>query len=629
MSDGVCQSTRVGPFGRGSRHRLLLRGGAVTAFALGFVVVPNVKPAAVGALRTGQTSTQQVAVDTGATLTVNGPFHGFGAEDDNELLWTPANQAAGARGPVTQGPAGASSDFDQVVAPRLKAMHPSFVRKFVSLSWLFPFSPCAHDTASGSTGCPARSSSGYQWDQPSTYAAGDVDPTGHAFYTPDGTAMAALAEDLSVLKADGTAVLLSISFVPGWMNPAVAFDPPTPANGYQAPDEYRHLPGSPIDEVGVAEDNPTVDGATVTDPPHLALYAQDIAWLVTVLRSEGFSNVVGLSMPNEMAHGTLSLATSGDVAAACPGQNRLSAVAGEPLPTLLSIYSDVAAGLVADRTSIGLYGPDLAPCDIELAVRSPLKRLVQFFDYHDYSPETGLPHSEPGNIAQAVDAVRPTGKQVWITEMGDAFNWTCGTTPVPDGDAWAGLAVKAIDAVNGGIGGVSIWDSSELRYDNTANTLAECQQPWGLWGLPGTGIPGARYRLRDSYYLWSDLTSQASEEPSVFPNSCASSCGPLRLAVLGDGAGHTTLVAYNGSDQPRTIALSFDGAAGTAAPASVVGTDPFAGYVVGPTSTPATLGALGDPDVPVSTVQALLSASRTATTLHVVVPAGSAAVYAN
>lgn len=564
-----------------------------------------------------------VTVNTSRPLTVNGPFHGFGAEEDNELVGTPVGQAYGDKGPVVPGPAGAGSDYDNVVVPRLQAMHLALARKVIDLAWLFPYSPCASDTAAGPAGCPGVSA-GAQWDDPSTYRPDQQNPAGHVFYTPQSPAMEALYEDLSVLQGDGAQVLLVFQLVPGWMDPGQAYDPPTAANSYHGADEYRPAPTAPVGANPAAGD-PTVDNATVSDLSHVSLYARDIAWFVSVLRGAGFTNLYALTVPNEMAHATLSIGRSGDTAA-CP--NRLAAVAGQPLPTLLQIYRSLHQDLVADNQPFRLFGPDLYPCQIAVALRTPaFWGLLAAFDFHDYANETGNPSAAGGdfltNLAQAATTVRPTGKQLWLTEMGDNIPWACGATyppppnppPVGSGDLWSGVAVKAIDAVNAGVAGVSVWNSSHLLYSDPARPPGDCQRPWGLWGLPSTG-----FVLYKSYFLWTDLTSQTGQESRVYANSCDHGCQHLRFAALGSGAGHTTLVVYNGASAAQRLTVSFIGDPGSPPPVAQVGPPSFAGYVVGSTSSLASLAVPGSPDLPRATVSGRLTAGAGSASMRITIP---------
>lgn len=166
-----------------------------------------------------------VRIDPARTLTVNGPFLGLGAQDDSNLLWSGPNRRAGAEVP---------GDFDQIVAPRLRALRLPVVRKFIDMSWYLPE--------------PGR----YTWDSP---------------------AMQALYRNLTAHQHNGTQVMLTIWVIPPWLSdrpadtrdtelrPALAF--PSPAYEQDWADAVlalvRHLYG--LDGSGLSFTNVAYLGA--------------------------------------------------------------------------------------------------------------------------------------------------------------------------------------------------------------------------------------------------------------------------------------------------------------------------------------------------------------------------------
>lgn len=163
-----------------------------------------------------------VQIDPSRVLTVNGPFHGLGAQDDSNLLWSEPNRAGGAQVP---------DDFLRKVAPRLWAMRLPLVRKFVDVSWYAP-QPGV-----------------YTWDSPMM----------QAFYT-----------NLSAHQANGSRVMLTIWSIPPWiagqatrldssMTAAASFPVAGSGPDYEerwataAADLMRHLYG--LDGSGLAFDN--------------------------------------------------------------------------------------------------------------------------------------------------------------------------------------------------------------------------------------------------------------------------------------------------------------------------------------------------------------------------------------
>ncbi len=112
-----------------------------------------------------------ITVRSGVTLTMNGPFHGYGVQDDTNLVVSPLNERLGSAG---------ISSWYQVDQPRLAQLHPAFVRKFIDLSWLSPV---------------------------------------RGVFTPNSAEMEALYADLSFLKSSGTKVLLTFQWAPHWLNP--------------------------------------------------------------------------------------------------------------------------------------------------------------------------------------------------------------------------------------------------------------------------------------------------------------------------------------------------------------------------------------------------------------------------
>ncbi|NJN18023.1 MAG: discoidin domain-containing protein [Oscillochloris sp.] len=118
----------------------------------------------------GQSVPPVVRVDAGRPLTLNGPFRGLGAQDDSNMLWSGPNRAAGAQVP---------HDFQQIVAPRLRALHMPLVRKFVDVAWFAP-EPGV-----------------YAWDSP---------------------AMQGLIANLLTHQANGSTVMLTIWSIPRWLS---------------------------------------------------------------------------------------------------------------------------------------------------------------------------------------------------------------------------------------------------------------------------------------------------------------------------------------------------------------------------------------------------------------------------
>lgn len=120
------------------------------------------------ALSTAQAATS-VTVFTDQTRTLNGPFRGFGVQEDAHMLWSPGNASNGVVVPA---------DFDTYVRPRLEAMKLPWVRKFVDLRTF------------------ANTPGSYTWDTPE---------------------MQGLYTDLQALEDSGTEVMLTIWLIPSWM----------------------------------------------------------------------------------------------------------------------------------------------------------------------------------------------------------------------------------------------------------------------------------------------------------------------------------------------------------------------------------------------------------------------------
>jgi hypothetical protein len=419
-----------------------------------------------------------VVVNLSRTLTVNGPFHGLGVQEDGNLLALHQNIELGASG---------LADLTRIVHPRLAALRPAFVRKMGFLNWLFPNSPVE---------APARAT--YLAGQPATYRPWDRNVAGRPIFTPNSAMMQMLYADLAWLRSEHIPVILTISRVPTWMNP-----------------------GEPA----------RTSEPSVPDAAHLAIDAADIAWFVRVLWNHGFTNVVAVSSPNELAGGRWQVSPASPL---CPGRTPLLGA-----PTLSDLYRMLQADLTgAGLSAVSLFGPDAGFCALLRAASSPVfARLVRFFDYHDYASEG----TAMRDVAQAIRAVRVTGKQLWLTEIGGVSRNT-----------WDVLVVKAIDFVNAGVAAVSVWNSSTLSYGDGIGP----QLPWGLWGPPSRS-PGVGFALRPTFYAWSDLAAASLGEHLVFANSCATGCGKLRLAVLGSRSGRLTIWAYNGSPRGRIVHVSF------------------------------------------------------------------------
>ncbi len=113
-----------------------------------------------------------VSIDSNQTLTLNGPFRGYGVQDDTHMLWDSYNDNAGVVLP---------DDFDHAVWPRLAAMRVPFVRKFIRVSEFAPEE--------------------------------DV-------YTWDTRAMAGLYTSLQAHKESGTDVMLTFWRLPAWLAPS-------------------------------------------------------------------------------------------------------------------------------------------------------------------------------------------------------------------------------------------------------------------------------------------------------------------------------------------------------------------------------------------------------------------------
>lgn len=140
------------------------------------------------------TSRTVVRLEPERTLTAHGNFIGLGAQDDSNLLWSAPNQAAGARVPA---------DFQQFVAPRLRALRMPVVRKFIDVAWFAP--------------TPA----GYTWESP---------------------AMQGLYANLAEHKANGTQIMLTIWSLPPWLAGAAARDRDTafsPAGSFPTLDQEQ------------------------------------------------------------------------------------------------------------------------------------------------------------------------------------------------------------------------------------------------------------------------------------------------------------------------------------------------------------------------------------------------------
>src|SRR5262245_6647606 len=73
-----------------------------------------------------------VTVDTSRTLTVNGPFRGYGAQAGGDQLWFPWF-------PENQNPnVVVPDDYDNHIVPRMRAMKLPFVRKFIHMGYFAP-----------------------------------------------------------------------------------------------------------------------------------------------------------------------------------------------------------------------------------------------------------------------------------------------------------------------------------------------------------------------------------------------------------------------------------------------------------------------------------------------------------
>ncbi len=125
---------------------------------------------AVAAPTTPVQAQYSVTINTGATLTANGNFQGFGVQDDTNWMWL-GNSASGA--PVVP------ADYNNFIAPRLQAMKLPWVRKFIDIHW--------YEATQGT-------------------------------YTWNSNAMTGLYTDLQTLKNNGAKVLLTIWEIPTWMS---------------------------------------------------------------------------------------------------------------------------------------------------------------------------------------------------------------------------------------------------------------------------------------------------------------------------------------------------------------------------------------------------------------------------
>ncbi len=168
-----------------------------------------------------------VQIDPERRLTLNGPFYGLGAQDDSNLLWSGPNRAAGARVP---------DDFQQIVAPRLRALRMPLVRKFIDVAWFAP------------------EAGTYTWDSP---------------------AMQALYANLRVHQANQAQVMLTIWSLPRWLSG----DPQLSRNSELQPASEFPSPGS--------------------NPDYEQRWATVVSDLMRELHARGFTNVTSVGGPNE------------------------------------------------------------------------------------------------------------------------------------------------------------------------------------------------------------------------------------------------------------------------------------------------------------------------------------------
>jgi hypothetical protein len=145
-------------------------------------------------------------------------------------------------------------------------------------------------------------------------------------------------------------------------------------------------------------------------------------------------------------------------------------------------------------------------------------------------------------MERLVREVAPTGKPLWLTEFGDV---------TAKNDDWRTLPTVAIAAMNYGLNAALMWNVQDQIY-NTGNMPA-----WGLWNVYDEG-----YALKPAYYAWQIMAGHLPPAATVYGHNCdRNQCPDLRLAALGDAAGHRTIIALNLADRPHELTLDLGAAA--------------------------------------------------------------------
>ena len=420
-------------------------------------------PAKEASARLGALALTTIQVDTTSSLTTNGNFQGFGIHEDTNQLWLGANTGLGVAVP---------GDWEQFVRPRLKALKPALVRKFIDLNWF------------------AATQGVYTWN-----SAG----------------MQGLYTTLQELKTNAVPVILTIWVTPTYMS-------------------SRNLGGVP--RFPSPETNPDYADRWATAVTDLMkhLYGADGSGYT-------FDNIKFLGGPNELE--TTSV--------------------GELVRPYQLLDQKLSAANI--RSAVTLFGPDMADDNgtagtqaIVDAKNNPLLApLLGMYDFHEYQ-SGGTDAGVIRNFDAARAAVQGTGKQVFVTEIGEQ---TSGNND------WRTLPTWAIDALNHGQAAVIPWTFMDQVYcggtcTSSSGSGTSATLDGGKWGLLGFKDTG--YAPKTSYYMWSAITQHTQADSVVYSNSCSNEqCTGLRVATLRNQAGNHTIILNNLSSTAAPVSFEYAG----------------------------------------------------------------------
>jgi len=312
-------------------------------------------------------------------------------------------------------------------------------------------------------------------------------------YNWDSPAMRALYDNLTVHRIAGTRVMLTIWSLPPWLSADPALDKDS---------ELR--PAIPFPDVAHEE-----RWATLVVDLLRHLYGLDGSGI-------SFTNVAYVGGPNELAG---------------IDPSRLLRPFG-------LLRQQLGRAGLAHRVAV--FGPDSFVEELLIAHNTPnLDPLLDLYDFHYYAAAP----LESGFIA-AVDrlasVIRPSGKQIWLTEFGEL---------TAKNDDWRSLPLFAIDGINHGLAALAVWNVQDQIY-NTKNMPA-----WGLWGVYDSG-----YALKPAYYVWQMMAAHLPAAAAAYAHSCDhEQCPGLRVAVLAGADGDLEVIAYNVADTPVHLALNLGG----------------------------------------------------------------------